>query len=153
MRRSYRPHRRGTEQIAQAGQVVGDHVQTKHRTDVLSSTQFELVQSAPLLDPAKHLLDATSVVIDQLAQFMGVRAAEIFLSHSSSIWSLPICWNSSCPTTICLMQSANQTDCRRTLTASARELVTDFESAIVLGESGKGGGQNGSSWLRLFGDD
>jgi hypothetical protein len=35
------------------------------------------------------------VVIDQLALFMGVRAAEIFLSHYNSIWSLPISWNSS----------------------------------------------------------
>jgi hypothetical protein len=33
MRRSCGLHRRGTEQIAQADQVVGDHVQTKHLLD------------------------------------------------------------------------------------------------------------------------
>ena len=36
-------------------------------------------------------------MIDLLVQFMGVRDAEIFFSHSSSIWSLPIYWNSSAP--------------------------------------------------------
>jgi len=35
------------------------------------------------------------VVIDQLAQFTGIRAAETFMSHSSYICSRPICWNSS----------------------------------------------------------
>jgi len=53
------------EQVAQADQVVGDHVQTKHRTDVLSAAHFELAQPAPLLDPAKHLLD-TAAGVDRL---------------------------------------------------------------------------------------
>ena len=35
------------------------------------------------------------VVIEQLSQFKSVRPAEISLKHSSSIWSLPICWNYS----------------------------------------------------------
>ena len=57
---------RGAEQIAEADQVVGDHVQTKHRSDLFGAAQFELAQTAPLvlqrrrlcLDPGKHLLDA-----------------------------------------------------------------------------------------------
>ena len=54
------------EQVAQADQVVGDHVQNKHRSDLFGAAQFELTQSAPLLllrrrlrlDPGKHLLDS-----------------------------------------------------------------------------------------------
>ncbi len=50
------------EQVAQPEQVVGDHVQAKYRTHVLSAAHFELAQSAPLLDLAEHLLDAAQGV-------------------------------------------------------------------------------------------
>ena len=47
-------------------QVLGDHVQTEHCSDLFGAAQFELTQSTPLLllrrrlrlDPGKHLLDA-----------------------------------------------------------------------------------------------
>ena len=48
------------EQVAQPDQVVGDHVQAKHRTHLVGAAQLELAQTAPLLDPAKHLLDAAA---------------------------------------------------------------------------------------------
>ena len=59
-------HRRGTEQVAQADQVVGDHVQVKHTAHLFDASQFELAQTTPLillrrrlrLDSGKHLLDA-----------------------------------------------------------------------------------------------
>jgi hypothetical protein len=35
------------------------------------------------------------VVIKQLSQFKSVRGDEISLKQSTSIWSLPICWNYS----------------------------------------------------------
>ena len=47
------------------------------------------------------------VVIDQLAQFMGIRAAEIFLSHSSSICSRPICWNNSASLSLLFLPLVN----------------------------------------------
>jgi len=62
MPRSCRLHRRGTEQIAQADQVVGDHVQAEHRSDLFGAAQLELTQPAPLLDPAKHLLNPAAGV-------------------------------------------------------------------------------------------
>ena len=37
-------------------------MQAKHRTDFFGAAQFELPQSAPLFDPAKHLLDAAAGV-------------------------------------------------------------------------------------------
>ena len=55
---SCRLHRCGTEQIAEADQVVGDHMQVKHRSYLLGAAQFKLAQYAPLFDPSKHLLDA-----------------------------------------------------------------------------------------------
>jgi len=58
---SCRRHRR-FEQVAQTDQVVSDHVQAKYRTDVFGAAQLELAQAAPLLDPAKHLLDAAACV-------------------------------------------------------------------------------------------
>lgn len=54
-RRHYR-----IEQVAQADQVVGDHVQAKHRTHLACAAQLELAQAAPLFDPAKHFLDAAA---------------------------------------------------------------------------------------------
>ena len=56
---SCRRHRR-FEQVAQPDQVVGDHVQPKHRTHLVCAAQLELAQPAPLFDPAKHLLDAAA---------------------------------------------------------------------------------------------
>ncbi len=57
---SCRLQRRGTEQVAQADQVVGDHVQTKHCAHLFGAAQFELAQTTPLFDLAKHLLDAAA---------------------------------------------------------------------------------------------
>jgi hypothetical protein len=62
IRRSCRLYRRGTDQIAQADQVVGDHVQAKHRSDLFGAAQLELGQPAPLFDPAKHLLNPAAGV-------------------------------------------------------------------------------------------
>ena len=53
------------EQVAQADQVVGDHVQTEHSTDSVLAAQFELPQSAERLllrrslrlEPTKYLFD------------------------------------------------------------------------------------------------
>ena len=36
-------------------------MQAKHGAHFLSAAQLELAQSAPLLDPAKHLLDAAAI--------------------------------------------------------------------------------------------
>ncbi len=54
--------RGGLQQVAQADQVVGDHVQAKHSTDFLGASQLELAQTAPLFYPAKHFLDAAAGV-------------------------------------------------------------------------------------------
>ena len=35
-------------------------MQTKHRSDLFGAAQLELAQTAPLFDPAKHLLDAAA---------------------------------------------------------------------------------------------
>lgn len=53
-------HHRWFDQIAQADQVVVDHVQAKHRADLFGAAQLELAQTAPLFDPTKHLLDAAA---------------------------------------------------------------------------------------------
>ena len=61
------------EQVAQADQVVGDHMQAKHGTDFVLAAQFELAQSAECLllrrslrlEPTEHLLDPP-VGIDRL---------------------------------------------------------------------------------------
>jgi len=58
----------GLEKVAQADQVVSDHRQAEHSTEILVATQFELAQSAERLllrrslwlDPSKHLRDAAS---------------------------------------------------------------------------------------------
>ena len=65
-RRSRRLHSRGTEQVAQADQVVGDHVQAEHSSDLWGAAQLELPQPAPLFDPAKHLFNPAAGV-DRLA--------------------------------------------------------------------------------------
>jgi hypothetical protein len=59
-----RRRHRCPEQIAQPDQVVGDHMQAKHCAHLLSAAQLELAQSAPLLDPAKYLLDPRRALID-----------------------------------------------------------------------------------------
>ena len=64
------------EQVAQPNQVVGDHVQAKHRTHLVGAAQLELAQTAPLLDPAKHLLDA-AVGIDRLGVALMAAGADI----------------------------------------------------------------------------
>lgn len=48
----------------QGDQLVSDHMQAKHRTNVVAAVQLEQAQAAPLVNPAKHLLDAAEVVID-----------------------------------------------------------------------------------------
>jgi hypothetical protein len=50
----------GLEQVAQADQVVGDHVQTEYGTDTFLAAQFELPQSVERLEPAERLLDSPS---------------------------------------------------------------------------------------------
>ena len=47
----------GLQQVAQAAQIVGDHVQTEHSTDFVMAAQFELAQSAERLEPTKYLFD------------------------------------------------------------------------------------------------
>jgi len=47
------------------------------------------------------------VLIDQSAQFTGVRAAETFLTHSSFIFSRLICWNSSASLSLHLLARVN----------------------------------------------
>ena len=46
--------------VAQADQVVGDHMQAKYGTDFVLAAQFELVQPAERLDPTVPLFDATA---------------------------------------------------------------------------------------------
>ena len=61
-------HHGGLEDVAQADQVVGDHVQPKYSADVVQPPQLELAQATELLllrrrlrlDPAKYLLDAAA---------------------------------------------------------------------------------------------
>ncbi len=61
---------RWLEQVAQADQVVGDHVQAKYGTDVLLAAQFELPQPSERLllrrslrlEPTKYLFDATASI-------------------------------------------------------------------------------------------
>ena len=52
----------GLEQVAQADQVVVDHVQAKYGTDVLLAAQFELPQPSERLEPTKYLFDATACI-------------------------------------------------------------------------------------------
>jgi hypothetical protein len=61
----------------------------RHRP-VLESRSRKAQQSALTTDDELRV-----GVIDELAQFIGARATEVFLSHSISIWSMPNSWNSS----------------------------------------------------------
>jgi hypothetical protein len=60
MRCSCHLQRRRTEQIAQADQVVGDHVQAEHRSHLFAAAQLELAQPTPLLDPAVDAVERSS---------------------------------------------------------------------------------------------
>ena len=75
IRRSCRRHY-WFEQIAQADQVVGDYVSAKHRTHLAYAAQLELAQTAPLFDPAQHLLDAAAGM-DRLGVALVVGGAAI----------------------------------------------------------------------------
>jgi hypothetical protein len=48
------------EDVAHTDQVIADHMRTKPTADIVLTTQLELAQTVPLLDPAKNRFDATT---------------------------------------------------------------------------------------------
>jgi hypothetical protein len=58
-------HHRRIEQVAQADQVLGNHMHAEHWAHLFGAEKLELVQTDPWLDRAKHLLNA-AVGVDLL---------------------------------------------------------------------------------------
>jgi hypothetical protein len=73
-------------------------VQPKHRGDLFGAADFELTQTAPLFDPAEHLIDAAAGV-DRLGVALVAGGAAI---DGRTARTVGVLRHVRCPTTICL---------------------------------------------------
>ena len=74
------------EQVAQADQVVVDHMETEYGTDIGLTSQREPAQATELLDPAEHLFDPSAGIGRfGLALIAGGTAVDDFLVATGEI--------------------------------------------------------------------